>query len=108
VDEKGRLVGGSGSSVHTYDFKDAAKYLAGEVRKHERQRIYVGVFYDPMVYANWKSLSAEDRKDPKTAWKKLTQKGKVQSEALLRQQAKDFVAWLKKQGALIGSDEQDR
>jgi hypothetical protein len=74
----------AGSTVSTYDFKDAAKYLAGEVQKQERKRIYVGVFYDPAVPADWKNR----------------QKGKDQSEALLRQQAKEFVAWLKKQGAL--------
>ena len=40
---------GGGPSYYARDFKDAAQYVAEEVRQKALQRWYVGVFYDPIT-----------------------------------------------------------
>jgi hypothetical protein len=84
VDEDGRSEGWYRSTVSSYDFKDAAKYLSSEIAKQGKQKRYVGVFYDPLVKMG--------RLEPVD--------GNGEAKRLLRQQARDFVAWLSKQGAI--------
>lgn len=88
-------------TVSRYDFKDAAAYVAEQVKKQSKQRIYLGLFYDPAVGLN----------DPEVRAKRTTAGGRMKfeeyrellmtkSKALVRQQAQDFVAWLKENKAI--------
>jgi hypothetical protein len=90
------------STVSDYDFKDAAKHVAAEIRGKGRQRLYVGVFYDPITYEK----RTRKEQPPKTPKGSKSPKANAHVEAmgkskeLLRQQVQDFVAWLKKQKAI--------
>ena len=97
VDENGRTVGMSMSTVQTYNFKAAALYLAKQINQQAKQKLYAGVFYDPIVHRDFRKLSDEDRKDPRITREKGRQNAAAEAQNLLRLQARDFVAWLKKQ-----------
>jgi hypothetical protein len=92
------------STVKSYDFKDAAEYVAGQVKKQGKHQVFFGVFYN-----SWPEMPRPDRskngeetdwKAELEAWEKRNSEGKKESEKLLRQQAQDFVAWLKEQKAI--------
>lgn len=89
------------STVQRYDFKEVAQNLVALVKKDGRTALLVGVFYDPLMRTP-RSLPSENGKkvDRETAWKQREKLGKKESEKLLRQQAQDFVAWLKKEKAI--------
>jgi hypothetical protein len=87
----------SASTVQRYDFKDVAEYLAAQVKKQGKDRVFFGVFYDPSPNSSDDEPSeGNKRADRDTAGEKPTEKGKK----LLRKQAQDFVAWLKEQKAI--------
>jgi hypothetical protein len=71
--------GGMGWSC---DFKEAAGYVAETARRQSKEPIYLGVLYDPAVL--WSMVDARGEKE-------------AEARKLLREQVKDFVAWLKKQ-----------
>ncbi len=77
-----------------YDVKSAAESLAKQIRRQSKRKLYAGLFYDPMV--RW------DFGDPDgdTPFEKLLDSCNEESKRLLRLQAQDFVAWLKKEKAL--------
>jgi hypothetical protein len=89
---------GTGSSVQHYNFKETAEYVAGEVKRQEREKMYFGVFYDPAVRIDWKALQKKDKKaDFNAVWRKAEDASKQEAKKLLREQVQDFAAWLKEQ-----------
>jgi hypothetical protein len=92
---------GYSCSVVSYDLKETAQYLAQQVSK-QGDGMYFGAFYDPVCRAtpavDWVSISkgqsrVQDRDE-------AARDAKANAEQLLRQQVKDFVDWLKAQGAI--------
>jgi hypothetical protein len=100
------------STASGYDLKAVAERVAEKVREQKRERIYFGTFYDPAAHADPTARMSEQRrvagiKDPKKHQKSREELDrKEESEArkmsidLLRDQVKDFVDWLKAQGAI--------
>jgi hypothetical protein len=89
------------SSVRRYDFKDAAENATEQMKKQSKPPVYFGVFYDPMPKLPSPPPRKKDEKiDWKTEREKRRKEMKNESEKLLRQQAQDFVAWLKEQKAI--------
>ena len=90
-----------GGTVEDFKFKAVAEHVAAEVKKQSKDHVFFGVFYDPSLdLPEAKSSEKGDRIDWETAWKNREEQGKVESKKLLRQQAQDFVAWLKEQKAI--------
>ena len=86
-DDLGGLGGGlSGTALKGYyDPKEAAAYVAAQAKKQGKDHVFFGVFYDP---------------GPQDGQKTQTEQGKEDSKKLLRQQAQDFIAWLKEKKAI--------
>ena len=100
-----------GATITLYDFKDAAEYVAAQARKQGKGRVFFGVFYDPNATIpefEWPKQDgptdtvkeAELRRKLMEYREKSTVRGKAESKKLLRQQAQDFVAWLKGRKAI--------
>ncbi len=70
---------GSWSSVRDYDFRNVAKRLASTVKNQGKEDMFFAVLYDPVS---------------------RLPDGTRESQKLLRLQAQDFVAWLKKEKAI--------
>ena len=83
------------STAQGYDFADTADFVATQAKKQGADQLFLGVFYDPLasVPFHWKK---GDEIDSKKRQKQETD----ESKKLLRQQAQDFVAWLKKEKAI--------
>ena len=93
-------------SVQGYDFKEVAEHVAAQVKKEAKDHIFLGVFYDPspekadgssrqknsMARLRYDSAAKNSVTDPRPT--------KDDSKKLLRQQVRDFVAWLKEQKAI--------
>lgn len=77
------------SSVETYDFKKVSQELAEQI-KAGKGDLRFGVFYDPAGRADLENGDMTEKM--KTAEK--------QAKEDLRQQIRDFAAWLKKQGVI--------
>ncbi len=75
------------STRSLYDFQETARFFAKHLRKQARG-LYLGVFYDPVADASGQG------------WRAGHDRSVEQSKRLLRQQVKDFVDWLKAQGAI--------
>lgn len=98
-----------GSTVSSFDFIDAAGYLARKAAvHHEAGKRWMGVFYDPMGRAP-EAQRAEmpaglDEKAKEAWWKQdweqRTAAARKVAVEQLRLQVRDFVAWLEAQGAL--------
>lgn len=90
----------SNSTVQGYDFRGVATEVAARVRE-QATGIRFGIFYDPMVKIgrDWR-LHGKDQKDWAAAWQKARDEAQAESKRLLRLQVKDFVDWLKGQGAI--------
>jgi hypothetical protein len=92
------------STAQSYDFKGAAEYVAAQVKTQGKAPIYLGLFYDPQ----WEEPAAEDKAKDETEQleatlerrKKSLEQSKAEGRKLLRQQAQDFVAWLKEKKAI--------
>jgi hypothetical protein len=90
----------SSSTAQSYNFREVAEFVATQVKKQGKDQVFFGVFYDP--------LSRPPRRRPKEGeefdWaaerKRREKVGKEESMKLLRQQARDFAAWLKQQKAI--------
>jgi hypothetical protein len=101
VDREGHLTGSSGCSVSVYNFKEAAEYVAAEAKKQGKDRVFLGVFYDPLpIPPKPQPHKKDETVDRKAEREKREKQLKEQSEKDLRQQAKDFAAWLKEQKAI--------
>lgn len=89
------------STLQGYDFKETAEYLAGQVKKQGKDRIFFGVFYDPLVrFPEAPPHKIDEKVDWETVWKKQREQGAEEAKKLLRQQAQDFIAWLKERKAI--------
>ena len=87
VDRDGHEHGFINSSVRTYDFKDAAEYVAAQAKKQGKNRVLFGVFYDPLAKKPRPVPAKEGEKvDRKAEWKKQEKQRKKESEKQLRQQ----------------------
>jgi hypothetical protein len=86
------------STATGYDFKETAYWVAKQVREQSKSGFYFGAFYDSMSHVNLPA--AQDEKDPEKRWRAIGQACREDSLRLLRAQVKDFVDWLKAQGAL--------
>jgi hypothetical protein len=79
-----------------YDFPKAAERVAAQLKRQGKTRRYVGVFYDPAVKVD---VFGEDR--PKRgSYAEGDSSVRAKAHELLREQSRDFVAWLKQQKAL--------
>ena len=47
-----------GRAIH-YDFKEVAEYVAAQVKKQGKGRVFFGVFYDPVAKMPWAKLSKD-------------------------------------------------
>lgn len=103
-DEEFSDLGGPGfppncqSSAKSYDFQETAGWVAKQVKEKGRNGIYFGTLYDPMSYKDLPNLDKGEEWEIR--FKKLVEYRKEESLKLLRLQVKDFVDWLKAQGAL--------
>ncbi|MGA2255019.1 MAG: hypothetical protein ABSG53_10185 [Thermoguttaceae bacterium] len=84
----------NGSTVQIYQFKNITEYVAEHAKKQGKDGVFFGVFYDPSP-----KMPRADLTSP-VDWKAQREQGKQESKKLLRQQAQDFVAWLKEQKAI--------
>jgi len=104
------------STLVPYDMKEAARYLSGSVAK-QGEGIYFGAFYDPASHGDFSSppqrpsfdsLDEVAKAKAMAKWKsdfdswlqKVREKAVEESKDQLRLQVKDFVEWLKAQGAI--------
>jgi hypothetical protein len=89
----------SGSTVQGYHFKGLGQSLADKARGKGRG-IRFGVFYDPMARLSDEEEKALPEGKWEERWKKRSEVVRARSFELLREQVKDFVDWLKAQGAM--------
>lgn len=94
--------GGPCGTIQGYEPKRAAHYLAEQVQQQGEERLFCGVFYDPLTDQPPLERLPENHTDAQfeAALKTAEEKGKIESKKQLRAQAADFVAWLKKQRAI--------
>ena len=91
----------SESTVQVFDFKEVAEYVAANVKKQGKDRVFFGVFYDPRPRTPpTKPFKQGDEIEWSAAQRRRMEEGKDDSKKLLRQQAQDFVAWLREQKAI--------
>ena len=87
------------SSVRGHDPKKFAASLPGWL-KSKASGMHLGVFYDPV--AKWNARAVKE--PPDGDWGKVyaaaEEQAKAESKELLREQVRDFVDWLKAQGAI--------
>jgi len=74
-----------GSTAMSFDTKGVARYVAHQIRDQGLRWYHVGVFYDPAP--KWKSGRPFEESESL-------------AKDLLRQQARDFVAWLQERGVI--------
>ena len=91
------------SSVQMYDFPDVIEKVAEDVREADPE-VRVAFFYDPMVRGpsrdKWLDRSARQEADDEDESPGIHETPKARSRRFLRLQVKDFVDWLKAQGAI--------
>jgi len=91
---------GSNSTVQDFDFKGVAESVAKQVKSQGKQRLYVGLFYDPAVGIMPPGDHGKPSPSTEPNWDKFEKKSRDEAKKLLRQQAADFVGWLKQQKVL--------
>lgn len=91
--ESGDIDGMMGSSVSSYDYRDAAQHLAAKLQERGPAGA-VGVFYEPLPYCSLPNWGQE----PGGA--ASPQEAHERARADLRRQVQDFAGWLKAQGLL--------
>ena len=87
----GVLDEGNGTSIRGYDFSETALHVGDLARKKGKGPMFLGIFYDPAVPINI---------DEDLEFVEMLKAAKEKSRKLLRLQATDFVAWLKRQGGV--------
>jgi hypothetical protein len=104
VNSDGEVIGTSACSVRECDCRDAATYVAAEIGRKGKQRLYVGVLFDPVghntLLRDVRAGKTPKAKDFKSAVEEMKKAAAEESKKLLRQQAQDFAAWLKQQKAI--------
>ena len=90
----------SRSTVQSYDLKGVAELLAKRVKDEGKERLYVGLFYDPVATVEREELRRETGEDWETARRRSESRRRDEAKKLLRQQAEDFAGWLKEQKVL--------
>jgi hypothetical protein len=104
------------STGGSFDTQETARWVASQVKKHGPGGTYFGTFYDPAAGWGWevdptdqesfdkKMKDAKGDNERRALWvehiEKATRPARQQSLQLLREQVKDFIDWLKGQGAL--------
>lgn len=83
----------SGSSVQSYDLKDAAIAVADKL-KQSRRGLYFGVFYDPVE----RIVVDRSGQGGPMNWEAERAKVATKAKEQLRAQVSDFVVWLRQQG----------
>ena len=92
---------GGWSSVRDYNFRDVAQKIASTVKEQGKDDVFFAVFYDPVSRQPPPESPKDGEKiDWQTVWRERRERGMRESKKLLRHQAQDFVAWLKKQKAI--------
>ncbi len=86
-----------GSIFYTYDIKKTAQAFVESIKDKTNQK-YVGTFYDPMPLMEV-MLTTEDSTEDYTD-KEIAAKSLKASENNLREQVRDFICWLKAEGAI--------
>ena len=90
------------TTAPSYNFLSAAKYLREDLQKNTSAReIYCGIFYDPCPRPkerDWMNLPPGPERDKKRS-EAMTLPVPVPAD-LLRAQVRDFIEWLKGQGAI--------
>ncbi len=111
-----RRLGGPGwgrgcwSSATSYDFCETAAFVSDQVRD-KPAGVFFGVFYDPVLsrasVVRWVGQDSTTNANPLAPLLELLSADaerdrlvQAESKALLRAQVKDFVDWLKAQGAI--------
>ena len=89
-----------GSTVDEYDTAQAAVALSRAVKQEGKKGIYFGVFYDPLGQVEERHARAASAATALKRWEMARKKVREESIELLRQQVKDFIDWLKAQGAI--------
>jgi hypothetical protein len=93
------------SSLQEYDFKKVAQNVADCV-KNGSNDVYFGAFYDPAVMVDVKTNKAASVEEMENFYldlnkdKAAQEATRIQAKRLLRMQVKDFMDWLKAQGAI--------
>ncbi len=99
------------SSVTEFDFRQVGSFIGAQISA-KPEGLFVGVFYDPLARCDLKlDLSAivhtatEEEADRRAdelmqRWHQAEERAKTESKRLLREQVRDFVDWLKAQGAI--------
>ena len=92
-------------SIQAFDFQTVAGKVAGVIgasRKAPKMRY--GVFYDPIPVAKYPEWPGRENAKKVAEWgeecKKIRAKALEDSKELLRAQVRDFIEWLKGQGAI--------
>jgi len=89
-------------SVSHYDFQDAAQELIRQL-KETRTATHFGVFYDPATEDDWSAhptVEEREGKTPQEVWRQMEEVALSESREQLRQQVRDFAAWLREQGVI--------
>ncbi len=92
------------STVQSFDTKGLAGRLGRGIRDQGKEDLRIGIFYDPLEKLDFslatdamrKETEENDEEDPRSRFERIEATAKNKSKVLLRQQAQDFVAWLKK------------
>jgi hypothetical protein len=89
------------SSVQSYDLPKTANYVVERVKQQTTDKLYSGVFYDPMAgILDFSKLQAKKPSPGKLDFEAAMADAKVESRRLLRLQVQDFLKWLQAQGAI--------
>ncbi len=89
------------STVQPYDFHEVAQYVAAQVKKQSKSDLYVGLLYDPVYKLDSRALEPiEALRLLAEHYKEAEARRKAEVRDLLRQQCRDFAAWLKQQKVL--------
>jgi len=98
---------GVASSGHTYNFHEAAEYVADQLKKQSEADLRIGLLYDPACEYDLASVFADDdrskrpsEEERETRLEALKARAKAKAFESLRRQSRDFAAWLKQQKVL--------
>jgi len=91
-DVRAWAAGGAVSSVEQYNYKEAAKTLNESLDDEELNSVH-GVFYDPAESIDFSESGEKD-------FEELEAEAREKSCETLREQVKDFIAWLGAQGVI--------
>jgi hypothetical protein len=81
------------STVQSYDFHETAEYAAAELQHQGKADLRVAILYDPAV-------SRRFEKRENKSYEERRARARSEAQELLRQQSRDFAAWLKQQKVL--------